>query len=232
MAQFAYLLSNNYPWLSFVAAGSEEGARWAQEYSQPEISDLYSAIIRSLKLMGRMQVEEALVLLEDVHGRILNCDGRYSPSVIRVIECWYYGALAYYHYCREDFPLAEATLLRGHAAISAGVEAQRIILPMVYRCCDTWLHRSRIARSQNDWVKMRHCLDMFRAIHRGDEPFCQLSDGSGIYAAELEQYLQGAELDDEMREYSAHFCSRENRGALADYYAEAIYMLPTLPIHF
>lgn len=233
MSAIPYLVDNDYPWLRFIAACGEEGARWAAEYRQPEIGELYDSIIGSLKLMGKAKLPEALAVLAAADERIATLEGRYSPSVVRVIECWYHGALAYYHYCREDYGQAEAILIRGHEAISRGVETQRIILPMVYRCCDTWLHRSRIARSRHDWTAMRQHLDTFCAIHRGELPFCTLADGTSIYAADLENYLARLDLPDEdLRHYAGVFAVAENRRDYSDYYAEAIYLLPWMPLHY
>lgn len=238
MTAIPYLVENDYPWLKLIAAKGDEGALWAKEYRRPEITALYGEIIRSLKLMGKGKVEEALVVLQEVRRQLDELSPSLSASVECVINCWYYGALAYYHYCREEFPLAEQTLLRGHAEIRRGVELQRVILPMVYRCCDTWLHRSRIARSQHDWTAMREHLDHFRAIHRGDEPFCTLEDGTSISAADLERYIAELGLgeselaDSGLREYADVFCNRENRRRYSDYFAEAIYLLPWLPIRY
>lgn len=232
MTAIPFLVENDYPWLRLIAAQGEEGALWAAEYGQPEIGGLYDATIHALKLMGKGKLPQAIEALDAVEARIATLPSRHLPSVVRVIECWYYGALAYYHYCREDFPLAETTLLRGHAAITAGVEAQRIILPMVYRCCDTWLHRARIARSQHDWPAMHRHLSTFRAIHRGEAPFCILSDGTEIFAADLDRYLSAIGPDEDLRRYAEVFCVGENRRQYSDYFAEAIYLLPWLPIHY
>ena len=232
MTAIPYLVENDYPWLRLIAAKGEDGARWAEEYGRAEIGELYAAIMRSLKLMGKAKLEESLAVLDEVHAKLGELPERYSPAVVKVIECWYHGALAYYHYCKEDYPLAESTLLAGHQAITLGVEASRVILPMVYRCCDTWLHRSRIARNQHDWAAMRHHLDMFRAIHRGEEPFCTLPDGSRIFAADLEQYIGDLNLDEDLRAYAKVFCDTENRRLYSNYFAEAIYMLPWMPVAY
>lgn len=233
MSAIPFLVENDYPWLRFIAARGEEGAHWAAEYRQPEIGELYDSIIGSLKLMGKAKLDQALATLEAAEAKIATLPERYSPSVVKVVECWYNGALAYYHYCLEDYSRAEEILIRGHQAISRGVEIQRIILPMVYRCCDTWLHRSRIARSRHDWTAMREHLDTFRAIHRGELPFCTLADGSAIYAADLESYLAELELQDEdLREYAGIFAVAENRRQYSDYFAEAIYQLPWMPLHY
>jgi len=232
MSTIPYFVENDYPWLRFIAACGEEGARWAAEYRQPEITGLYDSIIGSLKMMGRGKLPQALETLNAAEAAIADRAQTHSPSVVRVLECWYNGALAYYHYCREDYSQAEETLIRGHQAITRGVEQQRIILPMVYRCCDTWLHRSRIARSRHDWTAMREHLDTFRAIHRGERPFCTLADGSEITTADLERYLGDLELDGDLREYAGIFCVKENRRQYSDYFAEAIYLLPWLPINY
>ncbi len=232
MTAIPFLVDNDYPWLRLIAAHGEEGARWAEEYGRPEIGELYRTTIGSLRLMGKGQLAESLAVLDGVKAKIAALPESCPPSIVRVLECWYYGALAYYHYCREDFPLAETTLLQGHAAITRGVETQRIILPMVYRCCDTWLHRSRIARSQHDWTAMKEHLATFCAIHRGEKPFCTLSDGTGIYTGDLEKYFEDADADEDLARYRAVFCDSENRRAYSEYYAEAIYLLPWLPIHY
>lgn len=232
MTAIPFLVKNEYPWLELIAASGEEGAHWAAQYSQPEVDGLYTTTTGSLRLMVLGKLEEALAVLNGVKAKIDALPESYPPSISQVLECWYRGALAYYHYVREDFSAAEATLLAGHAAITRGIEMQPVILPMVYRCCDTWLHRSRIARSRRDWTAMKGHLETFCAIHRGDEPFCTLSDGKGLYFSDLDRYFENVEATEELARYREVFCVGRNREAYSNYYAEAIYLIPWLPIHY
>lgn len=232
MRDTRYLVNNTYPGLEFIAASGDEGREWTEEYTDPKRSDLYDSTIWSLKLMGKGRFTEAGELLEDIDERLTDLEKDTSPSVVSVLRCWYFGALAYYQYRFEEYDRAERTLIDGHESVVAAVEMKPVVLPMVYRCCDTWLHRARIAREQRRWRLMRSHVDMLREIYSGHEPYCTLSTGEQIYFSDLRNYVSKLDLEDDVQEYASTLFDSEQRRLLADYYTQAIYALNWIPIQF
>jgi len=103
-------------WPYFVSLHSKEGFHWAEEYGCHEHVRLIEATTQSLNLLRRRKIGLGLELLRDVEVSLAKLE-RTSPVFFHVLGRWYFGALAYYYYCTEDFARAFQTLDKANNAV-------------------------------------------------------------------------------------------------------------------
>ena len=223
-------------WPYFVSLCGEEGFRWAEEYGRGEHARLMETMTRSLGLLRRRKIEPGLELLRAAEAGLEEIEET-SPIYFHVLRRWYFGALAYYYYCLEDFPNAQQALDDAHGAVQRAIELRRFLLPFAGHCHDFMIQRIRIERNQRRWDAMRSTAETARQMAAGQRPFCVLGDGTPIdifaiqsfyrslapFTAEESEALRSV-LDDEVR-------LRVFRLNLAEIYAMPGFVIPYRPLH-
>jgi hypothetical protein len=221
-------------WPYFVSFSGEDGFRWAQEYGVRKHADLMEGITRALGLLRRRQIDAGLAELRRAEEGLAEIEME-SPVFFHVLGRWYFGAIAYYYYCIEDFDRACAALDEAHAAVQRAIEIRSFLVPFAAHCHDFWIQRIRIDRNRRRWSDMWRSIEVARQIEVGEKPYCVLSDGTPIDIAAIQGFYNSlapfteAEreplrvvLDDEVR-------LRFFRITLAEIYAMPGFVIPYRP---
>lgn len=174
-------------WLYFVARSGEVGQQWAEEYSSAASRALLDAAFQALALLRRRQLEAGEARLR-VAKTLLRQLERAAPPTFLALQRWYYGALAYNHYCREDFEAAERVLDQAHAAVRDAIDAQRFLIPFARDCFDFTFQRCRISRSRRRWQELHHRLEITCDVVEGRRPYCVLRDGTLLDLAAVRRF--------------------------------------------
>jgi hypothetical protein len=148
---------------------------------------------------------------------------------------WYYGLVAYYFYCIEDYCDAEEALDRGQEEVRQAIERKRFLLPYAMECYDFWLQRIRVACSRRLWPEMWRRVEITRQIANGEHPCCELSDGTAIDAKAIQTFYSvfGA-LTDRERQPLRRVLDEEGwkqhfRSKLSEIYTLPGFVIPYTP---
>lgn len=166
-------------WPYFVSLYSEAGFQWAVDYGKPEHIKITDATLGALKLLRHRRIEPGLELLYSAKEGLKEIESR-SPITFHVLNRWYFGAIAYYYYCIEDFEHARKALDQAHESIRRALELGDFLAPFAFHCHDFCVQRVRIARNQRRWQEMKLCIEKARQMVMGEQPFCVLGDGTPI----------------------------------------------------
>lgn len=222
-------------WPYFVSLCGEEGFRWAEEYGRGEHVQLTEKIMQSLGLLRRRKVEEGFELLRSAEASLAKIE-EVSPVYFHVLGRWYFGALAYYHYVREDFPNARQALDDAYSAVQRAIELRRFLIPFALHCYDFWIQRIRIERNQRCWDAMRSSIEMARRLAAGQESFCVLGDGTPIDISAVQAFYHSlAPFTEEEREPLRTVLDdarrlRSFRLDIAEIYAMPGFVIPYRPL--
>ncbi|HYU32691.1 MAG TPA: hypothetical protein VEW48_11055 [Thermoanaerobaculia bacterium] len=173
----------------FVARHDTEGQIWVERFSLPQHIAITATTTRALKLLRNRQMADGLRELDAAAEAL--CDVKRSdPDIFHTLQRWYFGALAYYYYCREEFSEAEQCLDAAHHEVREAIELRPFLLPLAPHCYDFWIQRVRIVRNQRRWNEMWHLVDIARQVFTGERPFCRLDDGTAIDFSALKTYYE------------------------------------------
>jgi len=178
-----------HEWPHFVALSCDEGRRWVKEYRRPECLELTRWIGQALAWLRRGRVDDGCELLVRAEERA-RALAALSPSLRHVLDRFYYGALAYLHYCLEDFDTAQELLERSDDAVRAAIEERRFLLPLAVHCHEFCLQHARIARSRRRWQEMREHIARSRAMMQDRLPLCVPRDGAAVYVATVAEFYR------------------------------------------
>lgn len=220
-------------WAYFVARRDEEGERWAERYSRPEHTEMMSDNMAALNLMRRNQLEAGYRKLDEVRSRLMDLEQE-TPDVFHVLGRWYYGALAYYHYCRDDFIRAEEALDLAHEEVRQAIEFRRFLMPFAQHCYDFSVQRIRIVRNQRRWSEMWRLIEIARQAGSGERPYCVLSDGTDINLSTVQEFYSALKPFDQKEQdalrivFDANLRVRALRRSLAEVFALPGFVIPNL----
>jgi len=220
---------SGHQWTHFVARSGPEGEAWVAEYFLAG-QDLLSTTERALQLLRRQQIQEGKDLLDHVEGQL--AAGSASASVLLVMQRFHASALAYYHYCLEDFTSANEALEKAHQAIVSAIEIASFLLPLAVHCHEFRLQQARVARSRRRWNEMRERLEEVRAMLDDRAPLCVLSDGRPIYLSTVSDFHRTIpSLDSEEVDSLRFFLDAEHRCEQMNRFFQSLYVLPGVVIH-
>jgi len=174
-------------WPYFVSLCGEEGFRWAQDFGSRRHVELMAGTTRALGLLRKRQIEAGLAELRWVETGLTEIETE-SPVFFHVLGRWYFGAIAYYYYCIEDYAQANAALDAAHTAVQHAIETQSFLVPFAAHCHDFWIQRIRIERNRRRWSDMWRLIEVARQIEVGERPYCVLSDGTPIDIAAIQDF--------------------------------------------
>jgi hypothetical protein len=176
-------------WPYFIALHCEEGLSWVEEYTRPLHLEMLQGTTESLRSLRARQIDRGHTLLEQI-ARGLNSVMETSPATAHILGRWYYGALAYCHYCRDEFGLAEQALDQAQEEVRRTVELRRFLLPFASHCNDFCIQRVRIVRAQRRWAEMWRRIEISREMSMGQRPFFLLSDGTSVDLAAVQAFYR------------------------------------------
>jgi hypothetical protein len=172
----------------FVARLGGEGERWAEEYTRPEHVEIMAGTNRALAALRARRIETGRREMEAVEKLFHANEGATSPEVHHLLGRWYFGALAYLHYCAEDLPQAEEALDRAAEEVRRAIQIRRFLLPYATECCEFWVQRIRVARNHRRWSTMWRNVEITRQIVDSERPCCVLDDGTGIGFPDVREF--------------------------------------------
>jgi hypothetical protein len=218
-------------WYHFIARSSLEGKRWVEEYRSEqwrlaEMSD------HALQQLRRQQLREGKDLLDQVASRLEETDG-IRPSVLLVLQRFYWATLAYYHYCIGELDQAERLLDRAQQAVVSAIETEPFLLPFAMHCHEFRLQNARVARYRRRWHEMRERLQEVRGMLENQLPLCALTDGRPIYFSNIVEFLRAIpSLDAEELESLRFFLDDEHRREYIQQALMSLYVLPGAVIQY
>jgi hypothetical protein len=218
--------ARRYDWDYLVVMSGDEGRAWISEYSRPEYAEIAQDTARALGLARTRQVERGLAVIKAAGARLAALRGA-RPSVVHVLERFYYGVSAYCLYCLDDLDAAERDMFAADRAVRAAVEHDRVLLPLAHHCHEFHLHHARIARNRRCFQEMRREIDIVRAMVENRLPLCDLNDGTRVDYTTLARYCAALPpLDDAAREVVRPFTDEALRRALLERFVLELYLLP------
>jgi hypothetical protein len=219
----------------FVARQGGEGESWAEEYTRPEHVEIVAGTNRALRALRRRRYEEGRQELRAIEGPFHAAGRATAREVHLILGRWYFGVLAYYFYCVEDFAGADETLDLAQEGVRQAIDLRRCLLPYAMECYEFWYQRIRISRSQRLWPEVWRRAEIARQIAAGERPCCVLDDGTAIDIAAVQAFYRGCEelteaerkplrriLDQEER-------SRQVRSVFSEIYAMPGFVIPYTP---
>lgn len=225
-------VGSGLPWTHFVARSGPEGERWLEEYRQDDRRRLAGLTERALQQLRRQQIREGKELLDQVESGLARLD-ELPPSVLLVMQRFFWSTLAYYHYCVEDLEAAEQALEQAHRCVVSALEIAPFLMPLALHAHEFRLQRARVARHRRRWQEMRERLQEVRAMLEGRIPLLHLSDGRPIRFADLaEHYRAIPALDAEEIDSLRIFFDREHCREKLDAFFLNLYVLPGVVIPY
>lgn len=219
----------------FVARLGREGESWVQEYTRPEHVKLMAGANRALKALRERRIEEGRRELLVVESLFHGAASTTALEVRHMLGRWYYGLLAYYFYCTEEYQDAEDALDRGHAEVQQAIERKRFLLPYAMECYGFWIQRIRITCKQRRWPELWHRVEITRQIAVSERPCCVLGDGTAIDVAAVKAfYLSLEDLTDRERQplrevLDATARTRQFRSIISEIYSLPGFVIPYTP---
>jgi tetratricopeptide (TPR) repeat protein len=218
-------------WLRLVAASCEEGRYWCEQYLQDEHKAIERNALHSLVLLRKGKIEAGCFVLASVESGLRDVQSA-PASVLFILQRWYYGILAYAHYCCERFDEALQALDQADSAVSAAIELAPFLVTFADHCFEFRLQRARIARNRRRWKEMRRYIEDARKMIEGGLPFCVLSDGRAIYRQTVREFCASLSLSLEARVGPGLTTDVENRLKDFDQIAVGLYAKPGLVIPY
>ncbi len=189
------------PWLRFVGRSGAEGAAWAAEYER--VVPIQKTCQDAVEVLRRRGLEEGSALLRRAHDELCGMSGdAMPPSVRAVVDRWYYGAIAFYHYARQEYDQAEHYMDVAHdTVVSALEQGGGWLMPLALDCYEFEMHRARIARERPSWPALRRHAERAAAMRDGRVPLCVLGDGTPVGLADVQRFYRALPtLSDDERE--------------------------------
>lgn len=173
-------------WLLFAERVGHEGAAWTAAFQK------YAPVMRvgnrGLKFMRLRQVEEGYNLLQQAKD-MMDSHEEIPASMLSVLNRYYYGILAYYSYCIEDFDLASHQLTLAEEWVVRAVSEAKCLLLLSFDCQEFCLHQARIAYKQGRWDEMHGWFGRARAMALNEEPLCKTRNGESIFFSSFDGFL-------------------------------------------
>lgn len=189
------------PWLGFVRRSCAQGAAWATEYER--VVPIQKTCQDAVEVLRRRGLEQGSALLRRAHEELCGMSGEdMSPSVRAVVDRWYYGAMAFYHYARQEYDQAEHFMDVAHETVVHALEhGGEWLMPLALDCYEFEMHRARIARERPSWPALRRHAERAAAMRDGSVPLCTLRDGTPVVLGDVQRFYRALQdLTDEERE--------------------------------
>jgi hypothetical protein len=173
-------------WLLFAERAGESGATWVRSFQK--YADVVRVGNRGVKFMRLGQVEDGYELLQKARD-IMDSHKSIPDSMHAVLNRYYYGILAYYSYCIEDYELAAQQLTMAGNAIEEAVSEDSCLLLLAFDCQEFCFHHARITHKQCRWNERQEWINLARAMALNEEPLCKTHSGQSIYFSTFDGFL-------------------------------------------
>jgi hypothetical protein len=219
----------------FVARLGGEAEEWAVEYTRPEHVELMALTEQGVRALRARRIEEGSRALQRAESILRATSGTVSQEVHLLLGRWYYQALAYYFYAREDFAGADAALDHGEELVRRAIQGRPFLVPYAMRCYELWCHRLRLARAQRLWPELSRRVEITRRMVEGEGPLCVLDDGTAVDIAAVKAfYARFEDLDEREARPLRRVVNDESRrrhllSVLSDVYAVPGFVIPYAP---
>ncbi|HYO12893.1 MAG TPA: hypothetical protein VE685_06855, partial [Thermoanaerobaculia bacterium] len=117
-------------------------------------------------------------------------EGTVSPSILKVFDRWYYGALAYYFYVLDEHSQARESLQLADEAIGDAITQCPFLLVLARSCPELCLNCARTFRNQKQWSEMRATINCAWNMIEDRTPLCRLRDGNAIYMRHIDDFFR------------------------------------------
>lgn len=169
----------DYDWRGLIAASSSSGSIWVEKYlrvSKP-VNAMIKAAANSLR---QRQYEQGHAFLAEAEAQRQALKPE-APSIFYAIGRFYFGGLAFAHYCGRDFDAADRTMMEAHHSIQMALESEPHLLPFAALGLDIPLKRARIAQARRQWSDMRGHVCVMQRMVADRYPLCVLFGEKPIY---------------------------------------------------
>jgi len=229
-------LDASYPWNYLVSLASTEGRLWVERFleQQQKPLDWTNEALRLLRAheLGDDRLSKAAALLGRAAEETRALVGA-DPAAYGVFGRFYFGTLAYYHYCYSDFELASRALDHANSCLVAAVHEQRCLLPATPLNADLPLQKARIALRRRLWREMALHLGELRDMQADRQPLCVLEDGTPVYYRTLGSVFAAAgELTTEQQKAVGNLLDKSQRLRAVNRRIQQLYTPPHLLIWY
>ncbi len=176
MAQTHVYKRRQFEWYDVVRLTGPEGEAWMDEYQR--YRHIPAAIAKALEVNRKGDLAAGTALLEQAWDDLQGA-GIDDPTIVAVLERWYYGALGYSQYRRERYEEAEATMCIGQQVVMGALPKWFLVF-LADETVDFHMHRARIARNQQRWGVLREHLAIAREMRAGTVPYHVTDDGQVV----------------------------------------------------
>lgn len=168
-----------YDWQALTKATGEEGQLWIHRFRdlcrRPTMQ-----IGEAITLLRQKKIEEGEALLAEAMadlGRLRSTE----PTCCDVVSRFYFGAISYLAYCRNDLGEALAALDRAADAVRSAVGRSPFLIAFAAVALDIPLKKARLARDLGNWPEMvawfRDHFEML-SCHK---PILEMQNGHPLY---------------------------------------------------
>jgi hypothetical protein len=221
----------HYDWAAMIAASGAEGRSWLDSYQRSQ-GKLGFWVLESLGRLRDRRIEEALELLQRARAQWIPLRAT-NPSVFHVLGRFYYGSIAYYFYCIEDFARAEQRMRRARWSIAQAASAAPFLLPFTPLCMDIPLKCVQIARARHRWSEMKEKVAEVRETAADRRALCTLRDGTAVYHSSVGNYLRSLPSLDESHDNAVRYLQDpEFRCEAIERHLRRLYLLPGFMISY
>jgi hypothetical protein len=171
-----------YRWDDLVAAHGTEAARWLADYRRVT-KEPWDLIHDALRCLRQRRLDAAGDLLTQAARRRADLDP--TTSQFHVLGRFYFGVLAYAHFCRQELAAARGALDAALDAIRRALEVDLFLLPVAAMGTDMLIKRIHVERARCAWVAMRREAATVHAVTADRRPLLVLSGGRPVYHATI-----------------------------------------------
>lgn len=173
-------------WNDLVPLSGEDGCRWMTEYQR--CRPVTVPILSVIPILRRGDCETGARILAEAWESFGTMEVP-DHSVRCVVERWYYGALAYLHYCRKEFDDADRVMVQAGGVMGEAVARRHFLLALADEAVEISFHRARIARNLRRWRVMREHIDEAWAMREGEIPYYVLPCGTSVWLRDVNEFL-------------------------------------------
>lgn len=175
--------SHRAGWMLLVEAGGNGGREFLERFGRYG-STAYDRSAEALELLRRHELgagrlERAAALLAEARQELQLVASETDPLRL-LLDRFFLGSEAYFHYCVGEHALAEEVLRRAGASLERAINADVRLAPSAPLNADIPLQLARIARRRNDWNSVVHHLSLLADLETGRRPLHRHPNGTLI----------------------------------------------------
>jgi hypothetical protein len=209
-----------------------EASSWLSEFQKMEYVHLREEIRSALTIMKKGDRLQASQLLDSIRRGIRENPASHS-SITDLLTRQYLSVLAYLQYLSGDLEAAKESLTQAHAEIVRVTAAYDFLLPVAIQCIDILTQRTRMARRESQWGRVKYYLSILNKIYSDRAPLCTLPCGRDVLLSDIRSFFASLPLEDAERA-RVRFLLSDHRtpGEGIELLEEMIFVLPDLVIPY